>query len=96
MHKYEDVTITSEGLQNLNLCSVPVSPEHRGIFIVPHLLRHWASDFAISSKGPHQLVALYAKQGTLRTYSYQVFGVHRGCEYLDTHQVYIEVRTVQV
>jgi hypothetical protein len=37
-HLYEDVTITGEGLQNLNLCSAFRAFELGGIFIVPHLL----------------------------------------------------------
>jgi hypothetical protein len=39
-HLYGDVTITGEGLQNLDLhvCSVLRAFEQGGIFIVPHLL----------------------------------------------------------
>jgi hypothetical protein len=36
--EYGDVTITSEGLQNLGLCSALRAVEQGGIFIVPHLL----------------------------------------------------------
>jgi hypothetical protein len=35
---YGDVTIASEGLQNLGLCSALGAFEQGGIFIVPHLL----------------------------------------------------------
>jgi hypothetical protein len=35
---YGDVTIASEGLQNLGLCSALRAFEQEGIFIVPHLL----------------------------------------------------------
>jgi hypothetical protein len=35
---YGDVTITGEGLQNLDLCSALKAFEQGGIFIVPHLL----------------------------------------------------------
>jgi hypothetical protein len=37
-HLYGDVTIASEGLQNLGLCSVLRAYEQGGIFIVQHLL----------------------------------------------------------
>jgi hypothetical protein len=37
-HRYEDVTIAGEGLQNLGLCSALRAFEQGGIFIVPHLL----------------------------------------------------------
>jgi hypothetical protein len=36
-HLYGDVTIASEGLQNLGLCSALRALEQGGIFIVPHL-----------------------------------------------------------
>jgi hypothetical protein len=35
---YGDITVTSEGLQNLGLCSALRAFEQGGIFIVPHLL----------------------------------------------------------
>jgi hypothetical protein len=38
VHLYGDFTITSKGLQNLGLCSVPRAFKQGGIFIVPHLL----------------------------------------------------------
>jgi hypothetical protein len=60
-HLYGDVTITSEGLQNLGLCSALRAFEQGGIFIVPHLLRHGASVFPVSSEGPPHSVASYAK-----------------------------------
>jgi hypothetical protein len=37
-HLYGGVTIASEVLQNLALCSVLKALEQGGIFIVPHLL----------------------------------------------------------
>jgi hypothetical protein len=37
-HFYGDVTIASEGLQNLGLCSALRAFEQIGIFIVAHLL----------------------------------------------------------
>jgi hypothetical protein len=37
-HLYGDITIASEGLQNLGLCSALRTFEQGGIFIVPHLL----------------------------------------------------------
>jgi hypothetical protein len=37
-HLYEEVTITSERLQNLGVCSALRAFEQEGIFIVPHLL----------------------------------------------------------
>jgi hypothetical protein len=46
---YGDVTITGEGLQNLDLCSALRAFEQGGIFIVPHLLWHGASVYPVSS-----------------------------------------------
>jgi hypothetical protein len=37
-HLYGDVTIASEGLQDLGLCSALKAYEQGRIFIVPHLL----------------------------------------------------------
>jgi hypothetical protein len=68
-HLYEDVTVAGEGLQNLGLCSALKPFEQRGIFIVPHLLWHWASVFPVSSEGPPHLVASYDTQGMWRIYS---------------------------
>jgi hypothetical protein len=62
-HLYGDVTITGEGLQNLGLCSALRAFEQGGIFIVPHLLRHGASVFPVSSEGPPHSVASYDTQG---------------------------------
>jgi hypothetical protein len=45
---YGNITITAEGLKNLGLCSKLRAFEHRGIFIVPHLLWHGASVFLVS------------------------------------------------
>jgi hypothetical protein len=63
-YEYEDVTITSEGLQNLGLhawCSRPF--EQEGIFIVPHLLWHGTSVFPVSSEGLPHSVALRHTRG---------------------------------
>jgi hypothetical protein len=49
-HLYREVTIASEGLQNLGLCSALRAFEQGGIFIVPHLLWHGTSVFRVSSK----------------------------------------------
>jgi hypothetical protein len=62
-HIHGDVTITGEGLQNLGLCLALRAFEQGGIFIVPHLLWHGASDFPVSSKGPPHAVASYDTQG---------------------------------
>jgi hypothetical protein len=62
-HLYGDVNITGEGLQNLGLCSALRAFEQGGIFIVPHLLRHGASVFPVSSEGPSHSVASYDTQG---------------------------------
>jgi hypothetical protein len=45
-------TTTSEGLQNLGLCSTLRAFEQGGIFIVPYLLWHGASVFPVSPEGP--------------------------------------------
>jgi hypothetical protein len=58
-HLYVDVTIASEGLQNLGLCSALRAFEQGGIFHVPHLLWHGTSVFPVSSKGPPHSVASY-------------------------------------
>jgi hypothetical protein len=58
-----------EGLQNLGLCLVLRAFEKGGIFIVPHLLRHGASVFPVSSKGLPHSVASYNTQGMWRIYS---------------------------
>jgi hypothetical protein len=62
-HLYGDVTIASEGLQNLGLCSALRAFEQGGIFFVPHLLWHGASVFPVSSEGPSHLVAFYDTRG---------------------------------
>jgi hypothetical protein len=59
----EFFTTAGEGLQNLGLCSALRAFEQGGIFIVPHLLRHGASVFLVSSEGPPHLVASYDTQG---------------------------------
>jgi hypothetical protein len=56
-HLYGDVTNADVGLQNLILCSALRAFEHRGIFILPHLLWHGTSVFPVSSEGPPQSVA---------------------------------------
>lgn len=45
---YEYVTIAGEGLQNFDLFSALLTLEHMGAFIVPRLLWHKASVFAVS------------------------------------------------
>ena len=40
----------------------------RGIFMVPHLLRHGASCFPVSTDGPPHSVALHDKHRVLRAY----------------------------
>jgi hypothetical protein len=62
-HLYGDVTIASERLQNLDLCSALKAFEQGGIFIVPHLLWHETSFFPVSSEGPPHLVASCDTQG---------------------------------
>jgi hypothetical protein len=62
-HLYGDVTIASEGQQNLGLCSALRAFEQGGIFIVPHLLQHRTSIFPVSSEGPPHLVAFYDTRG---------------------------------
>jgi hypothetical protein len=62
-HLYGDVSITSEGLQNLGLCSALRAVEQGGIFIVPHLLRDGTSVFPVSSEGPPHFVASYDTRG---------------------------------
>ena len=44
------------------------SPEKGGIFIVPRLLWHGTSVFAVSSEGPPPLVVSYNKLDILRTH----------------------------
>ena len=51
-HSNDDVTIVGcKCPAKLGMCSVPKGFEQRGIFIVPHLLWHVASVFAVSSDG---------------------------------------------
>jgi hypothetical protein len=69
-HLYGEVTITGEGLQNLDLCSALRAFEQGGIFIVPHLLWHWASVFPVSSEGLPQSVAFYNTQGDVEDLFY--------------------------
>jgi hypothetical protein len=47
-----DFTIAGEGLQNLGLCSALRAFEEGGIFIVPHLLWHWARFFRSHPENP--------------------------------------------
>ena len=49
---YGNITIASEGLQNLCKCSAPFAFEQAVTFIKPHLPWHGASVFGVSSKGP--------------------------------------------
>jgi hypothetical protein len=65
-HLHGDITITSEGLQNLSLWSVFRAFEQGGIFIVPHLLWHRVSVFPFSSEAPPNSVASYDTKGDER------------------------------
>ena len=65
MRVYLGVTIVIKGMQNLATKSL----EQEGIFIVPHLLWHKASDF---DDRPNSLT-FYDKQGALRAYSFLDF-----------------------
>jgi hypothetical protein len=58
-----------EGLQNLGLCSTLKAFEHGGIFFVPHLLRHGASVFLVSSEGSPIQSSITTHKGIWRTYS---------------------------
>jgi hypothetical protein len=60
---YGYVTITGEGLQNLDLCSALRAFEQGEIFIVPSPLWHGASVFTVSSESPPHLIASYDLQG---------------------------------
>jgi hypothetical protein len=63
-HIYGDVTITSEGLQNLGLCLALSAFEQGRIFIVSHLLWQGTSVFPVSSKGlPHSVFSYDAQGG---------------------------------
>ena len=53
--------IIPEGPKNLGVCSVRMTFEQEGMFIVPHLLRHGASVFMVSSEGLSDIVAFYEK-----------------------------------
>jgi hypothetical protein len=53
---YGDLTITSEGLQNLGLCSALRAFEQESIFILPHLWWHVASVLPVSFEGPPHLI----------------------------------------
>jgi hypothetical protein len=63
VHLYGNVTIATEKLQTLGLCSALRTFEQRGMFIVVHLLWHEASVFLVSSEGPYHSIASYAVQG---------------------------------
>jgi hypothetical protein len=69
-HLYGDVTIASEGLQNLGLCLALTAFEQGGIFTVPHLLWHGASVFPVSSEGPPNEVASYDTRGNVEDLFY--------------------------
>jgi hypothetical protein len=58
-HLYGGVIIAGEGLQNLGLWSALSAFVQGGIFIVPHMLWHGTSVFAVSSEGPPHAVASY-------------------------------------
>jgi hypothetical protein len=58
-HLYGDVIISTEGLQNLGLCSALRASEQGGIFILPHLPWHRVSVFLVSYESPSHSVASY-------------------------------------
>jgi hypothetical protein len=62
-HLCGDVSITGEGLQNLDLCSALRAFEQGGIFIVPYLLLHGASVFLVSFEGLPHSIDYYDSQG---------------------------------
>jgi hypothetical protein len=68
-HAYWDVTIDSEGLQNLGLCSTLTAFKQRGIFIVPQLLLHWASFFRFHPKDRPIQSPPPTRKGMFKTYS---------------------------
>jgi hypothetical protein len=72
-HLYGDVTITGEGLQNLGLCSALKAFKKRGIFIVPHLLRHGASIFPVSF-----ICLLRHTRGCGEPILTRIFATHKG------------------
>lgn len=49
---YDDVTVDGEGQENLDPCSAPTAFRQRGTFIVPQMLWHGTSVFAVSFKAP--------------------------------------------
>ena len=63
---YGDEPISGEGLQNLGLWPQSKLAE---TFMLPHLLWHGNSVFAVSCKEPPHFVILYDKQGILSAYS---------------------------
>ena len=62
---YGDVIAATEGLQNLGLLLMKMAFEQGGIFIVPHLLLHGVSVFAVSSEGPSLFSSLLQQLGVL-------------------------------
>ena len=62
LRSHGDGTIAGKGRENFGLSLAFIAFDQRGNFIVPHLLRHRASVYAVSSKGPSHLVSLYDKQ----------------------------------
>jgi hypothetical protein len=67
---YGDVTIACEGLQNLGLYSTLGAFDQGGIFIMPRLVWHGASDFRVLSEGPPHFVASFTiYMGMQRIYS---------------------------
>jgi hypothetical protein len=63
-HLYGDITITSEGLQNLDICSAL-----RAFFIMPHLLWHGPSVFRPHPKDRPIQSPLTTHEGMWRIYS---------------------------
>lgn len=64
-HPHGDVTIASEGLQKLGLCSAHMQPLCRECprSLSCHICCEMASVFAVSSEGSPQVSCLYDKQG---------------------------------
>jgi hypothetical protein len=83
-HSYGDVIITSEGLQNLGLCSALRAFEQGGI--MPHLLWHGPVVFRVLSERPPHLVVFYDTQGYAKNLflpgSSAIAQVHWHCIYL--------------
>ena len=73
-------------IANLDLCLVPLVTDHGGIFIAPHLLRHWASASFVHPLDRPSLVAFQEKQKVQRTYSNLASPMGR-----KTYSIYVDV-----